>query len=274
MPLNLTHVLAHAHRYLWANRQDLFAYAFLPVVLLAMIETAALWASGDWKAMFQPVVLDPNDPEAAATVLRIGITHLLRIAALAFAYVMFAIPWYRKQLVGDAGQQISTVLRWSPRHWRFIFSSFALILGLAGLIMVISIPLNALGALIPGFTIAGPALLLIFIGLTGARVLMAFPALAVDEPLGFRQSILMTRGRSWMLFGVAVLPLAGTIMIAMIVSNLIAAILVPLIGPSISLVLVTVLLLDALSFIGFTIQISALAYVYQQLTAPGRSGSV
>ncbi|MBT5571770.1 MAG: hypothetical protein HOJ90_11175, partial [Alphaproteobacteria bacterium] len=51
-------------------------------------------------------------------------------------------------------------------------------------------------------------------------------------------------------------------------------ILVPLIGPSISLVLVTVLLLDALSFIGFAIQISALAYVYQQLTAPGRTGSV
>ena len=274
MPLNLTHVLAHANRYLWANRQDLFSYAFLPVVLLAMIETAALWASGDWRAMFQPVVLDPDDPEAAAAVLRPGITHLLRIFALAFAYVMFAIPWYRKQLVGDDGQRVSTVLRWSPRHWRFIGLSFALILGLAGLLIVISIPLNALGALIPGFTIAGTALLLIFIGLTGGRVLMAFPALAVDKPLGFRQSILITRGRSWMLFGVAVLPLAGTVMIALIISNLIAALLVPLIGPSISLVLVTVLLLDALSFIGFAVQISALAYIYQQLTALGRSGSV
>jgi hypothetical protein len=265
MSLNLANVLAYAHRYLWINRQDLFAYAFLPVVLLALIETAALWVSGDWKAMFEPVALDPNDPEALATVIRISITHLLRVVALAFAYVMFAIPWYRKQLVGDAGQRIGTVLSWSPRHWRFIFWSFALILGLAGLLMVFSLPMNALGAVIPGFNIVGPALLLIFVGLTGSRALMTFPAMAVDDPLGFRQSILLTQGRSWTLLGIAVLPLAGTIVLALILSNLIAAVLVPVIGPSISLMLVTVLLLDTLSFIGFAIQISALAFVYQQL---------
>ena len=77
-----------------------------------------------------------------------------------------------------------------------------------------------------------------------------------------------------MLFAIAVLPLLASVMLSLIMANVIALVLVPVIGTSISLVLVTVLVIDALSFIGFAIQISALGYVYQQLAQSGTSRSV
>lgn len=53
-PLALSTVLAHAYRFLWQNRQDFLAYAFLPVVLVAAVKTLTLWASGEWQMAFEP----------------------------------------------------------------------------------------------------------------------------------------------------------------------------------------------------------------------------
>ena len=273
MPLNLARALANAHRFAWQHRQDLFAYAFLPVVVLGLLETLAIGASGDWRTMFEPVVISSDDPEAAQAALRIGLTHLIRVVALAFAYVLFAIPWYRKQLVGDAGKKIGTLLRWSPLHWRFIGSSLVLILIMSAAMMVLSIPLKALAGANPMAGLVAQTMLLVFVGLAGARVLLIFPALAIGAPLTPRQSLELTRGRGWMLFAIAVLPLLASVMLSLIMANVIALVLVPVIGTSISLVLLTVLVIDALSFIGFAIQISALGYVYQQLAQSGTSRS-
>ncbi|MBT5943785.1 MAG: hypothetical protein HOG93_04090 [Rhodospirillaceae bacterium] len=46
MPLTLFASLGTAYRFLWNERRDLFAYAFLPVLLVSFVQIAGLWATG------------------------------------------------------------------------------------------------------------------------------------------------------------------------------------------------------------------------------------
>ncbi|CAN0540490.1 unnamed protein product, partial [Laminaria digitata] len=86
MPLNLATVLAYAYKFLWENRQDFLAYAFLPVVLVAGVKTLTLWVTGEWQIIFAPA--PAAEAEVAAQILQLTAADLVNLVVTLATYVM------------------------------------------------------------------------------------------------------------------------------------------------------------------------------------------
>ena len=104
MPLNLATVLAYAYKFLWENRQDFLAYAFLPVVLVAGVKTLTLWVTGEWQIIFAPA--PAAEAEVAAQILQLTAADLVNLVVTLATYVMFAVAWHRKFLIGNEGNTV------------------------------------------------------------------------------------------------------------------------------------------------------------------------
>ena len=73
MPITLFASLGTAYRFLWNERRDLFAYAFLPVLLVSFVQIAGLWATGDWQHQFEaPTPPPPAEPGAPQITINFG----------------------------------------------------------------------------------------------------------------------------------------------------------------------------------------------------------
>lgn len=274
MPLNLATVLANAYKFLWLNRQDLFAYALLPVVLVAGTKTLALWLTGGWQAYFEPNSL-PGDPEtasdagaaAAMQVLEINPADIIVLLVTLATYVMFAVAWHRKYLIGNEGNTVGAALRWGTRQWKYL-ASFMLLLAIvlvASLLM--SLPIRMMG---PGNPAAAPFVILAVltvVGLIYGRLLLVFPAAATDEPFGLKDSINATQGRSWLMLGIAVMPPLPMMFVLLIVSLVLANLFIPLFGASVSLLLVLTLVQQGITFVGIAAGVTALSIVHRELTS-------
>jgi len=271
MPLNLATVLAYAYKFLWENRQDFLAYAFLPVVLVAGVKTLTLWVTGEWQIIFAPA--PAAEAEVAAQILQLTAADLVNLVVTLATYVMFAVAWHRKFLIGNEGNTVGAALRWGGRQWKFLgfFVLLLLIVILASTLL--SLPIRMLASGNASSTSFAILVVLTLVGLLYGRLLLVFPAAATDQPMSLKESILRTKGRSWLMLGIAVMPTLPAMVVLLLVSILLSSLFVPLFGASVSLLLVMTLIQQVIIFGGIAAGVTALSIVHRELadTRPART---
>lgn len=281
MPLTLSSVLADSYKFLWQNRQDLFAYAFLPVVLVAGAKTLALWLTGQWQVVLTPAEL-PAEPDvaseagtaAAMQMLEVSPADIIVLLVTLATYVMFAVAWHRKYLIGNEGNTVGAALRWGTRQWKYL-ASFILLLGIALVAsFLLSVPVRVMIANNPAVAPIAILVVLMLVLLIYGRLLLVFPAAATDQRFGLRDSIECTKGRTWLMAGIAVLPPLPMMFVLLIVSLLLASLFVPLFGASVSLLLVLTLIQQGITFVGIAAGVTALSIAHKELTATRPAGGV
>jgi len=276
MPLNLSTVLVRAYKFLWENRQDFLAYALLPVVLVAAVKTATLWASGEWQLAFEPAPAPATPGEVTdptAQMLELTAADIVNLVVTMATYVMFAVAWHRKFLLGNEGNTVGAALRWSGRHWKFLGRFLLLLLIIIVASMLLSLPIRLLGGTSAAVSSIAILAVLTVVGLIYGRLLLVFPAAATDEPFGLKDSIECTQGKSWLMLGIAVMPPLPAMVVLLIVSLLLANLFVPLFGASVSLLLVLTLIQQVIVFGGIAAGVTALSIAHQELAHTRPTGT-
>lgn len=276
MPLTLFASLGTAYRFLWNERRDLFAYAFLPVLLVSFVQIAGLWATGDWLLHFDPPP-PPAPPAPGEPQIVINFGNLLSVEGLAtiangvasfVAYVMFSVAWFRRYLIGPEGTTIGAAMRWGPRQWRFI-SRFFMLIGLVLLLgFLITIPINLLTSVNPTLGLFGRAAIVVATLLITSRLLLVLPAAAVDRNFGFRDAGTVSRGKSWYMLGIYLFSLLPALFALVIVAQLLVGLADSLTGPSLSFLFFVLLVQQAFMFVAIASQVTALAEAFRQLVPP------
>lgn len=295
MPFSLSSILAGALRAVWQRRGDLVAYAFLPVILVSISRTLLLWLAGDWQALFEQPDLgmggdpgalpappppgevqggeggdvasgDPGAPPAA--MLTIAAHDVVASLISLFAGVLFAVAWFRHELLPNQSATVGAALRWGKRHWLFLGRVLVLMFGGTLLLTLIArLMTAAAGQLSALFLMVALAVA----GLIAGRLLLALPATAIDDTeTGFRRSWELTKGCSWRMFALFALPLMTYFMLGLLITSLLLTLIAATTGPAVSALLVLVLVQEAVAFAGIAVVVSGLALAYTALTDPAR----
>ncbi len=270
MPLNLTSVMLNTYRFLWESRGDLWAYALLPVVLVALVKTLSFWGLAGLETFFDPQPLpapDPSDPQSAIPVLKLGAVTILNMGVSLVAYALFAVAWHRRFLVGNEGQTVGAAMRWGRRQSRFILRFLGLIVIVALVGSLVSIPVAVIGTSVPIVGLLAFFAIFIVVGHVYGRFLLVLPAAAMDDPIGFGESAKLTTGRSWLMFGIGILPPVPVLLAMVIVLGPLSDALAGLIGPSVSLLLVLILVEQTFTFAGVAAGVTALSIAYHEIGA-------
>ncbi len=249
-----------AYTFVWENRRDFLLLAFLPIVIGAIADTVL-------RGFLVPDADVPAEPGAAdLTQPRLG--ALVSAFVTLVLYVMFAVAWHRRFLAEEQ-TTVGAALRWGPRHMRFLTRFFALVL------FMVAVGFGVGGSLtIGGEAGPGPLRLLLLIGalvgtlLVYSRLLLIFPAAALDEKVSPLDSWRLTRGNSWRMVGISFLPIVpiwiASIFVAVPVLSGIAGL--GLQG-SLTATLVASLIEQAFVFAGVAVTVSALSIAYRDFKA-------
>ncbi len=275
MQPTLFSTLGTAYRFLWAERRDLFAYAFLPVLLVSFVQIAGLWVTGDWQLYFESLTASPDDGPADETPVAPGEVPMSAVAAMvanaiaAFvAYAMFAVAWFRRYLIGPEGMTVGAAMRWGPRQWRFV-SRFLILMLIVLVLGLLSIaPLNLLSSASQMVGVFAQAVIVVASLLITARLLLVLPATAVDRTFGLRDAIDATTNRSWYMVGIYLFSLLPVLFVLVILGQLVAGLAIGLGGPSLSFMFVALLVQQAVMFVAIAAQVTALAEAYRQFAPP------
>ena len=179
-------IVALAYQFIWYERRDFINLAFVPIVVLAILDTAVgfgLSASGGARG--------------GLAVPGIVVVILVNVAA----GVMFAVAWHRRFLVPQENTTFYSAYRWRMRHGKFLFVSIAI-----GLLAIFAAALPMLvGALLGPLAVIFLPVSVILSGLLGARLSMLLPSTAVDDLMNFNQAWELAYGNSWRILGVFIL---------------------------------------------------------------------
>ncbi len=257
MRLPVFDIITEACSDTWENRRDFAAFAFLPVLAVSIIGTLMTTVIGDPRIIF-----DNPEQVPPPVVARMFFGTLFNWLAGLALYSVFAVAWYRRNLIGPEGMTIGASMRWSRRHWRFFRRLVLLIVNLFVLLFIATILLMSIIPIAPVLSA-----LLIAIGLIYARAALVFPAAATDTPMTFGESARLTNGNSWrLLIAVVVLPFL-VMLFGGIAVLIVAAPLAGIIGSSMSAQFVLSLIAQSVNYVGFAIGITALSLAYRHLTA-------
>ncbi|MDH3737960.1 MAG: hypothetical protein OER92_02120, partial [Alphaproteobacteria bacterium] len=224
MQLSVFDIITKACSDTWDNRRDLATFAFLPVLMVSFVGTLMSNVIGDPR-----VLLENPDQVPPAVVARMFFGTVINWLAGMVLYTLFAVAWYRRNLVGPEATTIGAAMRWGRRQWRFFRRLVGLLINLFVLLFLATALLTTVLPVAPVLSA-----LLIFVGLIYARAAMVFPAIALDTPLSFAESAKLTQGNGWrMLIAVVILPFV-VMLFGGIAVLLIAAPLANLIGSSIT----------------------------------------
>jgi len=253
--------MLRALRFVWDDRQGFWYTAFLPVLVLTVLNTLGA-------ALAVPV--DPADPSAGAYAPPfIAIVAHLALLAL---YVMFAVAWHRRWLLPGESVTYATALKWDARKTKFLVRLFLI----AACAFAVMLPMFFFSQLLglaggPGDTVTpGTALSAVLTILVGyavmGRLMPLLPAAAVDDPLDLRGCWAMTSGVTGRLMMIILLPglVFGALNLAAeaAVDALLAGI---GLGGSLVAVAVESFGLQIISFFGIAVGVTALSITYQTL---------
>lgn len=175
-----------AYRFIWYERRDFINLALVPIVVLAILDTAV--ATGL-----------PTSGEAGGGGAALGVILVILVNVL--AGVMFAVAWHRRFLVPQESATFYRAYRWRLRHARFLFVSIAI-----GLLVIFAVIVPALiGTLLGPVGIVFLVASMIVGGLVGARLSMLLPSTAVDDLMNFNQGWELAHRNSWRLLAVFLL---------------------------------------------------------------------
>lgn len=260
-----------AIRFVWANRRDFFAFAYLPVIANALLGVALR------SSLPHPTPTTPEAWEAALTPLSVMLMVLALAASLGF-YVVFAVAWHRRHLLPGEVSTVGAALRWRPRHWRFFLGT--VILGLVGFLatmLAVNLAIGALGAIMPltaaaALMVATLAALMVATALV--RLLPLFAAIAIDDrTMTVGAAWRLTRGNGFglflVLFGVGILGSAATLLagipIAMTIGN-------PMASGSLIGILIVELVQQIIIFVSIALTTTVVSIAYSDLSAQAGGG--
>ncbi|MFQ5972629.1 MAG: hypothetical protein ACE5Q3_09865 [Alphaproteobacteria bacterium] len=263
--LEVSRTIVDACRFAWTNRRDLLDYAALPVVVLSLFQVL--------EARLLPSAEAPDEaPSLHLSLLADTIVYMV-------VYTMFSVAWYRRYLIGVEGPTVGAALRWRWRH--MVFLGRFIIVTLLPTILMLYLAASVAAASTGGAGApAGVPNLLILVALVAillawARLLLVLPAAAIDDDASLVRAWRLSRGNSWRMLGIAILPAFPAVLVVLIVTAVVAQVL-GLTGLTESLTarFVAHLIQQLLLFIGTAIGISALSIAYLRLTAvQGPSGT-
>lgn len=259
LPVNTT--IIDSYRFVWQGRRDFAAFAFLPVLALSLVG-ALTFAFGGAVEM-----VTVNGREVAVPNTRMATGTILAALVNIVVYVMFSIAWHRRYLIGAESTTIGAALRWSSRHWWFLFRFVLIFLILIGVAIPVGFVVFTIGSSIPA--LAAPALLvmMVLVGLLYSRMLLVFPAIAIDQPMSFRQSFMLTNGNSFRMLGISILPAIPVMLAGLVVTLLLSSAVTSVSGPTLTSTFIVALVREAFAFAGIAVTLSALSIAYRDLTA-------
>jgi hypothetical protein len=189
-PLPLLAIAKESFDLLFANLGAFVAAMAVPLV----IELLAVWAF--WTTYGPEMVrlsMDGGGSFGAPGIFFLRMFGLLLV--LMIAYALFAVAWHRFALLG-AGDRPRVLPAVQGRHMRFLLLTYGVGLLIGLIAMAALVPLGALRV--------NSQILLVLVSfgliLIFTRWQLAFPAIAVDRPLGLGGAWRASRGQTLRLF--------------------------------------------------------------------------
>ena len=185
--------IGRSYRFVWDEARDFINLALVPIVVLAIMDTAVgIGFGGSTEA---------GGEGGALAVLGVILVILVNVVV----GIMFAVAWHRRYLVPQGSATFYGAIRWRTRHTRFLYLSIAI--GL--LVMFTALFPLLIGGLIGagGFVIV--LIALVFGGLLGARLSILLPASAVDDLMSFNQVWILAHRNGWrilLVFVISAIP--------------------------------------------------------------------
>jgi hypothetical protein len=247
--------------------------------LLALVFTAAYMAVN-----LQDLsdVLAGNDPSPEGATGSLLNLVLLPISFV--PYVIFAVAWHRLLLLGPGDAPATLVPSWKGCHWKYLWYGILVTIIVYGLLVVVLIPVIAIAAFsgmgYPGTTglswvaitsFLAIALFICLLPYLYARWCLAFPAIAVDERFGLRDSWRLSRGQGWRIVAAAVLvvlPFVVALIIAgqLVAGSLIAAAATADLSTIMTSLFVTSLVNMAVGFVVMALIVTMVTVAFRTLT--------
>ena len=251
--------------YVASERKNFIAMAALPIVGLSIIGTLL--------AFFYPdpfIIADPEN-QTASVNSEILVAYLPAYLLNGILYVMFAVAWHRKWLVGETDITIYSALKWDGRKTKFLGRSIQII----GLSFGVLFILSQLMLLISGngnFLLSpiGFMLALATLTLTFGRFSLLLPAAAVDDEMNFKSCWHITDGNSWRLGILAILPPIPLAFIQLIIQAILFSIFEAInVTDSLAVNLILHLIQQAFNYFAIAVGVSALSMAYQDFKTHG-----
>lgn len=280
--------IGETYRFIGNQFSPLVNYAMIPVLLNSLLATLVTFSSISLAGGYGGL---PNiSPEQAAEIPRIfdalsvqGIFILSLALTIVFCitYILFAVGWHRRYLLGPDATSPLEIFVWRRRHWRFLWK--AVLLVIFGVIIslifsaVLILPVSALAGWASGLGTTGSEIALTAVNwiisipilLLYCSVLLAFPAAAVDDlQTGIFRSMTLTRGNLWRMAIVFFIGIywpfyAASATVSWLINT-------PTIfsfwSGSIGLGFVAMLIAQSVNFAGLAIGVSALSIMYEKFT--------
>lgn len=249
-------MIKDAFLYVANERSNFIAMAALPIVGLSLIGTVL--------AVLYPEPILTIDPETERPIFNMSFLPIFIVNTI--LYVMFAVAWHRKWLVGEADITIYSALKWDIRKTRFL----GRLIQIAGISFGIMIGLNLLLAFLPGtggFMISpfGTVLAFAVLTLTFARLSILLPATAVDDEMDLKGCWDMTNGNGWRLGVLAILPPIPLAFIQIIIQMALFSVFDAMnVTESMVVQLILQLISHSFNYFGIAVGVSALSMAYQE----------
>ncbi|PPR58440.1 MAG: hypothetical protein CFH07_00874 [Alphaproteobacteria bacterium MarineAlpha3_Bin6] len=245
-----------AYYYLWEERLYLWQLTLPPLVVLAILKTLVQWGTVS--------SIDIGSKIASIDIYRSGWVAVLFYVAFfvnIWVWLSYSVAWHRAYLLRSENKDVLKAYSWNGRQVQFLWTTLK--------IFFLMVPAMYI---LPRFIILGAnGALPLIIGMTAclyvyARLLLWFPAVAIDQTLNIWPLWQLSGKNGWRLASVMVctsLPL--------VMSGLPVVFIFHQLGffdqsnQSLSVSLLGNLFLEFLSFIALAASISALSFSYRYL---------
>ncbi len=281
--------LRAGYGFVWRQRSDLVAYAFLPVLLTSIISVFMAttgvgqieffnWlvgfnAEGPSQFLIYPLLTNGGllaiTVGTIATLIQVGI------------FIVFSVAWYRRYLIGQRSNPSIAVFQWQRRHLRY---STYLVVTIALIVVLFAIfvfTFFIFGVFFDVFFLGDEnefisetsnftpldAIAFIIASVLTVRFWLTLPASAVDDTqLTLRASRRITKRNSWRMW--FVIWLGTQIPFELIsvgyVELMYEGALVPVLQNSVVLLFLTVLILQSIEFAMIAARAACLAETYRR----------
>ena len=254
--LNVIQIVSEAYLIVWRERQDL---ALLGAPIALVLGTASGLLS-----YFRPL---PNGGEPTLSVGFILAGVVVAILSVV-GWIVFAVAWHRRCLLPVQGSTVSQELRWQRRHSLFLGRTVLIGLLTVVISMVLALPVSLLIAATGGAGGAATiALWMAVVFIVEARLMLLFPAVAVDNFIGFGKSWALSEGNAFRIAAVLILTSIPISIALTPIDWLLSTLLVSLgLVHSLAALFVTALVQSMLGLIVTACGVAGLSFCYRDLS--------
>jgi hypothetical protein len=260
--------LREACGFVWQERRDFLAFAYLPVIANALLDVAK------YESLPQPLPQTVGEIVANLSAMAAFIWFASLVATVGF-YVVFAVAWHRRTLLPGETSTVGEALRWRARHWRFFAATVLLALAGGFALQISGLVAGQLGGALLGQAGGIVSMLVLFVVMTVlVRFLPLFAAIAVDDRQMTPRTVWrLTRGNGAPLFMLLFVVWVAIVAVRLMAVSLWYAVLGTAAAEGSLLAVFALILLDQiLTFVGIALSTTIVSIAYRDLTANARSG--